>query len=86
MAWQLHNPPGGQEWGRGSITWDISFRDGIPPGRQGAVGEELPDALSQRSCGQRPLGLGGARQASVLQRRHSVFPVPVGLSRMPFTF
>lgn len=42
MAWQLHNPPGGQEWGRGSITWDISFRDGIPPGRQGAVGEELP--------------------------------------------
>lgn len=27
-----------------------------------------------------------SRQASVLQSRHSVFPVPVGLSRMPFTF
>lgn len=26
-----------------------------------------------------------SRQASVLQRRHNVFPVPVGLSRMPFT-
>lgn len=25
-------------------------------------------------------------QASVVQRRHKVFPVPVGLSRRPFTF
>lgn len=25
-------------------------------------------------------------QASVAHSRHSVFPVPVGLSRMPFTF
>lgn len=46
MAWQLQIPfpfpPPCQEWGRRSITWDISFRDGVPPGRQGAVGEELP--------------------------------------------
>lgn len=27
-----------------------------------------------------------SRQASVEHRRHNVFPVPVGLSKMPFTF
>ena len=92
MAWQLQTPfpfpPPCQEarsGAEGASPGTSPSGMAFPQDAKVRSGKSSPDALSailraetaSRRC---------SRQASVLQRRHCVFPVPVGLSRMPFTF
>lgn len=77
----------------------LSAREGLPRVAPGASpsGAVLPQDDKGRSGKSSPCARSAilwaervsrrcSRQASVVHSRHSVFPVPVGLSRTPFTF
>ena len=77
--------PGPGEGQKGASPGTSPSGTAFPQDAKARSRKSSPDALSailraetaSRRC---------SRQASVLQRRHRVFPVPVGLSRTPFTF